>query len=166
MKALTLHRPWPWAILHLPAATAKRVENRDWPPPRSLFGERFAIHAGRTFDVSGALWIEREFGVRVPPPSEHPIGLVGSARIAGMRDHASAVWWKKPSEGEPRTVSIKRGAVPPPGTHDGGRWFVGAYGWLLDDVVALPEPIACKGAQGLWTVSADVLARIQEVSRG
>ena len=43
MKALTLHQPWASLI----ADGRKTIETRSWPPPRTLVGERIAIHAGR-----------------------------------------------------------------------------------------------------------------------
>lgn len=55
MKALTLWRPWPYAIFHLPPHVAKRVENRSWKPPVTLIGHRIAIHAGKTWDEAGAV---------------------------------------------------------------------------------------------------------------
>ena len=39
-------------------------------------------------------------------------------------------------------------------------WWMGPYAWTLDDVIAMPEPIPCRGAQGLWLVPDDVLARM------
>ena len=36
----------------------------------------------------------------------------------------------------------------------------------LDEVIALPTPVACRGAQGLWTVPADALAQVIEQERG
>ena len=30
---------------------------------------------------------------------------------------------------------------------------------VLDDVIALPEPVPCKGALGFWTVPEDVEAK-------
>lgn len=32
----------------------------------------------------------------------------------------------------------------------------GRYAWRLDDVVALPQPIACRGALGLWTLPEEL----------
>jgi hypothetical protein len=29
-------------------------------------------------------------------------------------------------------------------------WFFGPYGWLLSDLVRLPEPVPCIGALSLW----------------
>ena len=39
-------------------------------------------------------------------------------------------------------------------------WLTGRYGWLLDDPRPLATPIACRGAQGLWRVPADVVAQM------
>lgn len=46
MKALTIWQPWANAIAH----HGKRIENRTWPPPKSIIGERIAIHAGKKVD--------------------------------------------------------------------------------------------------------------------
>lgn len=42
MKALTIWQPWASLIM----AGAKPYEFRGWPAPRSLIGQRIAIHAG------------------------------------------------------------------------------------------------------------------------
>jgi hypothetical protein len=42
-------------------------------------------------------------------------------------------------------------------------WWTGPCGWLLDRVVAI-EPVACKGAQGLWTVPEPQLSLVLERS--
>lgn len=46
MKALTIWQPWADAIAH----GTKRVENRSWPAPAFLVGNRIAIHAGASYD--------------------------------------------------------------------------------------------------------------------
>lgn len=38
----------------------------------------------------------------------------------------------------------------------------GVYHWTLADVVALPEPVAAKGALGFWTPGEDVLAAVEQ----
>ena len=43
MKAITLHQPW----ASLVAVGAKQIETRSWRCPKSIVGERIAIHAGR-----------------------------------------------------------------------------------------------------------------------
>lgn len=46
--ALTLWRPWAWAIIHGP----KRVENRTWKPPASFIGKRIGIHVFRQKNIA------------------------------------------------------------------------------------------------------------------
>lgn len=38
-------------------------------------------------------------------------------------------------------------------------WWVGPVGWYFRDLVAI-EPVPCKGAQGLWSLPADVDASV------
>lgn len=42
MQALTLRPHWAYAVAHL----GKDIENRSWPLPAELHGQRIAIHAG------------------------------------------------------------------------------------------------------------------------
>lgn len=42
----------------------------------------------------------------------------------------------------------------------GDPWFFGPLGWTLDDVVTLPEPVPCKGLQGLWRLPDEVLMQV------
>lgn len=130
MKALTLHRPWPWAIIHL----GKRVENRSWAPPSSLIGQRIAIHAGQRWDAAGAVWILETF-----QPQTIPVGQRGVIVATAVIERAA----------RPNTVPL-----------DQERWACGPWCWLLDDVCALAEPIPCRGAQGLWDVPEEIARRI------
>lgn len=153
MKALTLWRPWPVAIFHLPAEVAKRVENRSWKPPASLIGQRIAIHAGKTWDDDGyemlePIWVE--LGIKPDLDLVRQTGLIGTALLSGVAQEVglsaialTAGRW--PSAGHSETVQ---------------EWWAGPYGWLLDDVRPLPEPIPCKGRQGLWDVPAELVGRL------
>lgn len=44
-------------------------------------------------------------------------------------------------------------------------WFSGPVGWILEDVVALADPVPCRGFQGLWAlpeaVHQEVLVQLQ-----
>lgn len=98
----------------------------------SIIGQRIAIHAGKKYDLAGAQDMVAA-GLFAPPPIEKsPEGIVGLARVAGF-------------------VTDSRSP-----------WFSGPIGWKLDEVVALPEPVPCKGAQGLWRVPEDVACRVLE----
>lgn len=146
MKAITLWRPWPYAIFHLPPAIAKRVENRSWKPPRDIVGQRIAIHAGKTWDEDGKDFIGRhlaELGLladlKAQPGHDARVkdeGIIGTAFLAGFLDI-----------GDYRQPPFRP-------------WFQGPFGWLLDDARALPEPIPCKGQRGLWDVPAELIERL------
>jgi hypothetical protein len=132
LKALTLYRPWVWSIIHGP----KRIENRPWKPWPKIIGQRILLHAGATWDAEGAEYIERVLGHSLPPEAAVR-GLIGSVLVVGC---------------------ITEHGAPPPGQ---GVWFFGPFGWVLEDVQALPEPVPCKGALGLWDCPAKVLEQVK-----
>ncbi len=122
MRALTLWQPWAHAVAHL----GKRLENRNWPPPPSLLGQRFAIHAGLSLSTAamGRLGLERSqlvFGA-----------IVATAVCAGHEVHIDQV------------------------AEEQLRWWDGPLGWLLVGVHVLRTPVPTKGAQKLWTLSLPV----------
>lgn len=137
MRGLTLRQPWAWAIAH----AGKRVENRTWRPPRDARGGLLAIHAGKSLDREGLdhlriLDLQGEIPA-VPSPSELTYGaVVAVARLLGTTQS------------------------PPGSTHPQAIWWQGPIGWVLRDVVALSLPVHCRGAQGLWTLPADVEAPV------
>lgn len=137
MRGLTLWRPWLWAILHAPS-NAKRIENRPWKPWASIIGKHIALHGGKKFDSEAAEHLCSMYGLH--PDGNVPLGwkdegIVGVARVEGFFDSERGVANWRP----PQTV-----------------WWSGPYAWHLTDVVALAEPIACKGAQGLWPLGDDL----------
>lgn len=154
MKALTLHQPWAWAVAH----AGKPVENRTWAPPARLFGQRIAIHAGKRYCPEAAAWMY-EHGVDVRDPRRQSTGVVAVATVRGA-------------------IAVKGSSLQFNGTLDehcvgeyaDSFWFEGPVGWCLDRVIALPEPVPCRGAQGLWTLPEDaersVRAQTAEVANG
>lgn len=124
LNAITLHRPWAYAVAHLD----KRIENRGWPCPLPV-GSLIAIHAGRRFDFESAEKI-RARGYECPEHEQHPMGIVAMARFMGNVSSSNS------------------------------HWFIGPIGWELSDVVAIP-PVPCKGKQGLWLVSGDLLQSVR-----
>jgi len=176
MKALTLKQPWAWAVAH----AGKDVENRTWKPPASVIGQRIAIHAGCTpLDANDEEGLDAyediiiKFGIAAEDaPDDHPIvlrhhpvkrgriwlgGIVAVATIAG--------WIKENGDWQTPGISGVSRETGNPFIVDRGldsRWFAGPYGWLLAHVITLPKPIACRGAQGLWNVPADIEAEINK----
>lgn len=133
MRALTVWQPW----AHFLALGIKRVENREWAPPKDLMGQWIAIHAGKRYDHAGAESIRTELGIDVPVPgslAQSAIVAVGVLdRIATCEDDSFA--WDDP-------------------------WFTGAFGWYLRDVVKI-DAVTCKGAQKLWVVPPRILAQVR-----
>ncbi len=134
MKALTLIRPWPYAVMWC----GKRIENRSWAPPKSLIGQRIAIHAGKKYDADDAALIASASATpkHLLAEARQPTGIVCTAVL----------------------TAVVRAADNPHARF--GFWWAGPVGWVLEDVRRLPEAIPCRGAQGLWDVPADIAARL------
>lgn len=89
LKAITLHRPWPYAIARL----GKRIENRNWECPLQP-GDYIAIHAGKKFDEAGAAWIRQKIGVGCPPDGDkHPTGIVVICQFRGNIYESDDPWF-------------------------------------------------------------------------
>jgi len=139
MRAITLRHPWPWVICRL----AKRVENRPWQPAPSLLkvGDLLALHGGKetpSGEVQEAIdWMQSRS--LIPPdqlgeladPSRHHSAIVAVARFGGVV------------------------------TQSEDSWFFGPYGWLLEDVVVLRNPVRCRGMQGLWQLPPNAERALQ-----
>lgn len=90
MRALTLHRPWGWAI----AAGRKPIENRTWYPPKAMIGKRIAIHAGKKLDEHGTWFIETLTGPI--PHLAFAEGIIGTAVIGGTTLASESPWFSGP----------------------------------------------------------------------
>lgn len=134
IRGLTLWRPWAWSIVH----GSKRVENRPWAPPRSIMGQYIALHAGKHWDYDGAAKIAQAHPEMPRTSDLHPLGIVGVARVV---DVATSAIDDLPMEQ--------------------WHWYFGPYGWVLEDVIALPKPVPCRGAQGLWPLPPAVLEAVR-----
>ena len=93
LKAITLHRPWAYAVADL----GKSIENRTWPCPLTP-GSLIAIHAGKRWDQSGADWIESVGLGMVPPKDEHPDSVITAiARFQGNVSESASPWFVGPT---------------------------------------------------------------------
>lgn len=150
MRAVTLWRPWCWAIV----LGAKPVENRGWKPFDSVLGKRIAIHAGVQYDKQGAEVINRNLiadGLpnRAPASEKWPGGVVvGTVLVQGWFTTSDRCGI---TEGEAKRLRESQ-------------WYAdGAVGWVLREPVrfAPSECVPCRGMQGLWTLPPDVNERVQ-----
>lgn len=151
--ALTLWRPWCWAICH----AGKDVENRPWKPWPSFLaaGGFVAIHSGARWDVAGEFHLRSMHTDRVgvepmpepPTKDEWPGGrIVAIARVVG---------WVTETNSRSGLTGADAARVKD------SDWFFGPVGWVLRDVLVLREPLACKGAQGLWRIPTDMVAKLR-----
>ncbi len=142
MRFLSLSNPWPWAIFDMKPQfdlggirlEPKRTENRNWPPPFTVIGKRIALQASKSWDEEAAGFFLK-LGIADAPARRdmYPTGVIlGFATIAGM-------------------VTSSRPLAPVQAP-----WFMGRYGWVLEDVLKLPSPIKCKGVLGLRELWPDV----------
>lgn len=113
-------------------AKYKDVENRSWAPWLDP-GERFAIHAAVAKPNADDLARTRR---RLRGRAAFPEQFVRGAIVAIARVE--------------KVVARSRSA-----------WFTGPLGWNLADVVSLQEPVACKGALGLWRLPGKVQRAVE-----
>ena len=135
MKALSLHQPWASLI----AAGAKRVETRDWMPPKSLLGKPLAIHATRQAVVFPSHPEYAEFNRAVARclGPKWPVTVPQGAVVAVV------------TLGEARRV-VHAHDIPEGDEAIFGEYALGRWMWLLEDVTPVDPPIPARGRQRVW----------------
>lgn len=150
MKALSIRQPWTAMIVH----GEKRIENRS---RRTHYRGPTALHASGNdrWDPAGEQsWLVQEQWFRLGwfagPDRTNP-HIVFSAVLA-VADLITCH-----EHGDPTFPCDAAGAVRPcsPWAAE-GQWH-----WELADVRPLAEPVPCKGALGLWTLSDEVEAAVR-----
>lgn len=153
MKALSLTQPWATLV----AIGAKKIETRNW-----FTGHRglIAIHASKGFPRDAREFCDGLFDPELyaevfetlgyHEPEDLPRGAI--IAVATLRtcmrtsnDVYTATWLDTLDETE-RAF---------------GDYSDNRYGWFLEDVRRLEEPIPCRGALGLWTVPPEIVAEIE-----
>ena len=117
--------------IHAILHQGKDIENRSWQ--RSYRGW-LALHASAqpSQDV--------DFPVHIQVPALKSLdysAICGVARVMDIVTMSSSKWFWHPEDG-----SIN-------------------YGWVLENVMPLENPILCKGAPGLWDLSPKTLLEIK-----
>lgn len=144
MKAVTIWQPWASLIV----AGAKPWEWRGWWPPRSLIGQRIAIHAGaRPVKAAEVFDILRQI-------NEGDSSLVG--------DVARALLLRIPLTAWPRSSVVGTAILGTPVSalswaeqhlapgYDSTRIDHHKFAWPLTDIERIEPPMPARGAQGFW----------------
>lgn len=156
VKCLSLWQPWASAV----ALGAKRIETRSWS---TRYRGPLAIHAAKrpltkqerfdfTFDTSWRSALNLGTPARGSWWEELPYGaLIATCELVDCRPTESF------SLDVLHTSEIRRTELRALGIfawseHEMGDFSAGRYGWVLEDVRALPEPLPCRGLQGLFNV--------------
>lgn len=167
MKALTLWQPWASLI----AVGVKTIETRSWAAPKSLIGQRIAIHAAKRYPAPFQDDLIGDFRIM----EDIPLGaVVATVQLAGCVQVDPSVLWHnlaKRLDGSHPVENHGWGTVGPAwrwiyvadeadrpnlfiaeqerpyGDFTLGRWL-----WLLDDTEQLDKPLPATGRQGLWDI--------------
>jgi hypothetical protein len=132
MKTLSLTQPWATLV----AIGAKQFETRSWP---TRYRGPLAIHASKGFPKDcRELCLEEPFlttlhNAGYPSWRELPTGVVLCTCILFGCGEVELLT---------RSISDTEAIF--------GDYSDGRYAWRLTNVEQLPEPIAAKGALGLW----------------
>ncbi len=144
MKALTIYAPWSSLII----AGAKTVEWRTWYYPRSIVGQRIAIHAGARPARSG------EIAEIISMIDDEETSLIGEiARPLLMTVHTkswplssilgTAIIGKPVPAFEWVRANCKK-------EFDSGRIEQHKVAWPLTSIERFEPPIPARGMQGFW----------------
>ena len=163
MKAISLWQPWASAI----ATGAKRIETRSWRAPLSLYGQTIAIHAAkkpphlilRDFDQSLACGLLDAAGVVLS--SDLPLGCIVATMRLDRCPHIEEISIE--SRHASRSVLSSDGGLSfaAPREEALGDYSAGRYGWILEELRRLPEPIPCVGRQGFFDLPDRIVAALE-----
>jgi len=151
MKALTIWQPWADAI----RCGAKRFETRSYA---TRYRGELAIHASKHEPSCVMEHVAVSEAAQAIESSGLRSGLTHArGAIIAVADLVR-VW-------EPDALGINQGPLSQT-EHDLGDFSAGRWAWELKCIRPI-SPVPCKGAQGLWTVPADVeqLVRVQLTER-
>ena len=153
MRGLVVWQPWASLI----ALGWKRYEFRSWPGVQSLAGRRIAILAGARQPKPGEI---RDLLGRIDKP-ETFVDPAARSLLESWSIHdyprrcivATAVLGKSLP---PAQVAGLAGCG-----NDSDRAAHFNWAWPMDRVRALGEPIPCRGAQGFFSLPADVTEALE-----
>jgi hypothetical protein len=154
LLALTLWPEWVYAFLHF----GKDIENRTWKPAQSMLRRWHAIHGGQA--VGGVPARGDRFN------SDHTLAvesMIDVAKLCGATVNKFTLSDVLRCRGIAALGYLDR-VHPSPADRKG--WHMpGCHGLHFSKIIALPEPIPCRGALGFWRVPDAQLHMIRDALR-
>jgi hypothetical protein len=152
MKALTIWQPWASLIV----AGAKPYEFRGWRPPRSIIGQRIAIHAGarpiRRDEV--LVLLNQLYDTRYGQSCLHAPLALPLLELAKQNPKADALPLSHVLGtaiiGEPKRGDECAREFGEKAGNDSDREGTFNWGWPLTFIERMIPPVPARGAQGLW----------------
>ena len=131
----------------------KQTENRSWPLPEYIIGERVALHASTQFDtMDGRRAASDLAGFKLSTQKDNmPLGAIVATIVFTGYVHCLP-------NGQYRFVG-NVGQNYNPATD---KWLFGPYGWRLTQMCKLAKPILCTGALRFWNVPDPVYQQIKQ----
>lgn len=117
----------PWATLI--TDYGMNVENRTW---RTNFRGFFAIHATKTYREDDFIYCRRNFGIKLNRDDVPYGAIIGFAKLIEV---ITADDVTKKTE----------------------KWFIGGYGFVLENIIKLKTPVSCNGSLSFWEVDESIL---------
>lgn len=136
MRAISLWQPWASAM----ALGLKHIETRHWT---TSYRGHVAIHAAKRWTREERERWEMECRANSALPKTIPLGAIVATGTLVNVVHTEALI-------DTGRVTCREESL--------GNFGPGRYGWIFEDIIALPEPISFKGAQGFFNVPDDLLA--------
>lgn len=169
MKALSIRQPFA-ALLACgdPRVGGKHVKRAEFRTigPAHVVGERIALQAAQApHELLGPvvrLLGGMDLGLGWTHVYSARGAIVATARVSGFERAYASARMARLCVSEALTDEEARRVLRLFG-------FEGQTAWLLEDVVALPRPVRCAGALGLWTLPAYVaheVAELEALTRG
>lgn len=156
MRAITLWPEWCWAILNL----HKDCENRDWPLPPALVGQTVALHAGRSIGGRPGRIAGVEAWDGIATMARRSGWSVGRLGVMTLDRAGGVVRYSESEIARSSIVALVRFGAPVQ-DHLSGWAVPGAWHWPIQRLWPISPVISCPGAQGLWTVPADIETEIR-----
>jgi hypothetical protein len=152
MRALSMTQPWATLLAH----GYKTIETRSW---RTDYRGPLAIHAAKGWPREAMeLCLSEPFRSCLREAGVKKVGDLPRGAILGT----CIIAWCA------RTENLVADSLHPAEQpfdaqeHAFGDYSHGRWGWKVANVRLLPEPIAARGALGLWAVPDAIVAQIQD----
>jgi activating signal cointegrator 1 len=158
MKVLTLTQPWATLV----AIGAKTIETRSW---RTSYEGPIAIHAARGFPRACESLCHRDpFVMALINAGFNKAADLPRGMIVAVAELVFCVGVEAIEERWQYGGHFAR-TFPEDRERAFGDFSEGRYGWILESIRPLREPIPYLGALGLRTLSADVEAAVRQQLR-